>query len=248
MQLLVGRLSSLRRLSYVNVSTFNLVTRGPTLNFVAPISTLSTKVITVEPLTVDERPHCTSNQRDTIWSASARSRFSLCFGGVLSETGLWSCQGGRSLVPFNEVVLARCLHQKTDDRVEARESNDVGVKVEDKAAQPTEGKLSQKERLKRAVREYGATVIVFHVCISLFTLGVSYAAVSSGIDVVGFLAKIGVGQSILKLASGASTFVMAYAVHKVFAPARIACTLTATPFIVRYLRKIGFLKPPIPKS
>lgn len=45
-------------------------------------------------------------------------------------------------------------------------------------------------------------------------------------------------------AAGAATFVVAYAVHKVFAPARIAVTLTATPFIVRHLRKIGFLKPP----
>ncbi|KAK8742793.1 hypothetical protein OTU49_001676 [Cherax quadricarinatus] len=47
--------------------------------------------------------------------------------------------------------------------------------------------------------------------------------------------------------AGAATFVVAYAVHKVFAPARIAITLTATPFIVRHLRKIGFLKPPKPK-
>lgn len=45
-------------------------------------------------------------------------------------------------------------------------------------------------------------------------------------------------------AAGAATFVVAYAVHKVFAPARIAVTLTATPFIVRHLRRIGFLKPP----
>ena len=42
----------------------------------------------------------------------------------------------------------------------------------------TESKVSQAQRLKRAVKEYGSTVIVFHVCISLFTLGVSYAAVS----------------------------------------------------------------------
>ena len=47
-----------------------------------------------------------------------------------------------------------------------------------------------------------------------------------------------------KRAAGAATFVVAYAVHKVFAPARIAVTLTATPFIVRHLRKIGFLKSP----
>lgn len=68
----------------------------------------------------------------------------------------------------------------------------------------------------------------------------------SGLDVVGLLTKAGIGESIFqsKIAAGASTFVVAYAVHKVFAPVRIAITLTCTPFIVRYLRRIGFLKPP----
>jgi hypothetical protein len=66
----------------------------------------------------------------------------------------------------------------------------------------------------------------------------------SGIDLVGILEKLGVGQAFLesKLAAGASTFVVAYAVHKVFAPVRIGITLTATPFIVRYLRRVGIIK------
>ena len=38
--------------------------------------------------------------------------------------------------------------------------------------------LSQKERLKRAVKEYGGTVIVFHVTISLMSLGGFYLAVT----------------------------------------------------------------------
>lgn len=59
----------------------------------------------------------------------------------------------------------------------------------------------------------------------------------------GMLAYIGLLGS-GKLATNASTFVAAYAVHKVFAPVRIAITLSASPFIVTYLRRIGFLKPP----
>ena len=39
-------------------------------------------------------------------------------------------------------------------------------------------KLSQKERLKQAVSQYGATVIIFHVGISLVSLGGFYLAVS----------------------------------------------------------------------
>lgn len=63
---------------------------------------------------------------------------------------------------------------------------------------------------------------------------------------VALLQKIGVGETILssRVVSGASTFVVAYAVHKVFVPVRLGITLTATPLIVRHLRKIGFLKAP----
>jgi len=50
-----------------------------------------------------------------------------------------------------------------------------------------------------------------------------------------------------KIATGAGTFVIAYAVHKVFAPVRMATTLAATPLIVRYFRRAGFLKQPVSK-
>ncbi|ESO04579.1 hypothetical protein HELRODRAFT_78789 [Helobdella robusta] len=106
--------------------------------------------------------------------------------------------------------------------------------------------LTQRQRLKLAVRDYGSTVVIFHVTISLASLGICYLAVSSGLDVVAWLSWLGVGKSILesRLATGASTFVISYAVHKVFAPVRIGITLTCTPLIVRYLRRVGFLKAP----
>ena len=64
---------------------------------------------------------------------------------------------------------------------------------------------------------------------------------------VSLLSKIGVSEAVLesKLATGASTFVIAYAVHKVFAPVRIGMTLTCVPFIVRYMRKMRLVKKPI---
>lgn len=56
---------------------------------------------------------------------------------------------------------------------------------------------------------------------------------------VALLERFGWGDSALasKAGTGASTFVIAYAIHKVFAPVRISITLGATPFIVRVLRK-----------
>lgn len=58
------------------------------------------------------------------------------------------------------------------------------------------------------------------------------------------LNRINVGEGTLTriVTSNAGTFVVAYAVHKVFAPVRLGITLTATPFIVRYLRNKGILK------
>lgn len=45
-----------------------------------------------------------------------------------------------------------------------------------------------------------------------------------------------------KIATNAGTFAVAYGIHKVFAPVRIGITLASVPLIVRYLRRIGFLK------
>ncbi|XP_035213251.1 protein FAM210B, mitochondrial-like [Stegodyphus dumicola] len=109
--------------------------------------------------------------------------------------------------------------------------------------------LSQRERLKQAVKEYGTTLIVFHVGISLMSLGLSYLAVSNGVDPVKIFTFLGFSESVIssKVAVEGSTFVIAYGVHKVFAPVRIGITLSCVPFIVRYLRKIKWLKPPVKK-
>jgi hypothetical protein len=68
---------------------------------------------------------------------------------------------------------------------------------------------------------------------------------SSGLDVVAIIDKLGLSERLgSKTATNASTFVLAYAFHKLFAPARIGITLSVTPFLVRYLRAKGILKAP----
>ena len=61
-------------------------------------------------------------------------------------------------------------------------------------------------------------------------------------NLVGKAPFIGDQLSKSTVAAGASTFVIAYAVHKVFVPVRMSITITACPFIVRYLRAKGVLK------
>ncbi|XP_066478984.1 protein FAM210B, mitochondrial [Tiliqua scincoides] len=110
-------------------------------------------------------------------------------------------------------------------------------------------KPSKSQQLKKVFKEYGTVGVAFHVGISLMSLGMFYLAVSSGVDIAAILFKLGFDEALVqsKLAAGTSAFVLAYAIHKLFAPVRISITLVSVPLLVRYFRKIGFFKPPAPK-
>ncbi|XP_072917719.1 protein FAM210B, mitochondrial [Hemitrygon akajei] len=105
-------------------------------------------------------------------------------------------------------------------------------------------KLNKSQQLKQVFKEYGAVGVVFHTGISLASLGIFYLAVSSGVDMTAILYKMGFSEAVVqsRMAAGTSTFVIAYAVHKVFAPLRISITLVSVPLIVRYFRKMGLFK------
>lgn len=123
-------------------------------------------------------------------------------------------------------------------------TSNKGEKPADASADTSKVKVNpMKEKLRLAVRDYGATVIVFHIGISLISLGTFYLAASSGLDVEGMAQSVGFDGPVTAATVGsAGTFVVAYAIHKCFAPVRITITLTAAPFIVRYLRSKGILK------
>ncbi|XP_016069692.1 PREDICTED: protein FAM210B [Miniopterus natalensis] len=113
-----------------------------------------------------------------------------------------------------------------------------------------EKKLSKSQQLKKVFQEYGAVGVSVHIGISLVSLGMFYTVVSSGVDMSAILLKLGFKESLVqsKVAAGTSTFVVAYTIHKLFAPVRISITLVSVPLIVRYFRKVGFFKPPAAKS
>ncbi|XP_077384767.1 protein FAM210B, mitochondrial [Festucalex cinctus] len=112
--------------------------------------------------------------------------------------------------------------------------------------EPEGNKPSKSQQLKKVFKEYGAVGVSFHIGISLMSLGMFYLLISSGIDMAAMLSKLGFSEAIIrsKMAAGTSTFVLAYAVHKLFAPVRISITLVSVPFIVRHFRKTGLFKPP----
>lgn len=112
--------------------------------------------------------------------------------------------------------------------------------------EPEGDKPNKTQQLKKVFKEYGAVGVCFHIGISLMSLGMFYLLISSGIDMAAVLGKLGFSEAIIrsKMAAGTSTFVLAYAIHKLFAPARISITLVSVPLIVRYFRKTGLFKPP----
>ncbi|XP_036989565.2 protein FAM210B, mitochondrial [Artibeus jamaicensis] len=112
-----------------------------------------------------------------------------------------------------------------------------------------EKKQTKSQQLKKVFREYGAVGVCLHIGISLVSLGMFYLLVSSGVDMSAVLLKLGLGESLVqsKMATGTGTFVVAYAVHKLFAPVRISATLVSVPLVVRYFRRVGFFKPPAAK-
>ncbi|XP_011883377.1 PREDICTED: uncharacterized protein LOC105570634 [Vollenhovia emeryi] len=105
--------------------------------------------------------------------------------------------------------------------------------------------MSQKERFRLVLRDYGGILVAIHITISLISLGTCYVVVVSGIDVTPFVQKLTSGNEQIENVLKVSTdFVIAYTVHKLLAPVRIGISLAVTPPLVRRLRKMGLLKMP----
>ncbi|XP_062060374.1 protein FAM210B, mitochondrial [Lepus europaeus] len=144
---------------------------------------------------------------------------------------------------------ARLLRSARGD-CRGRQDPSRGTEATGSAVSSTGGsKQSKAQQLRKIFQEYGAVGVSLHIGISLISLGLFYTVVSSGVDMSAILLRLGFKESLVqsRMAAGTSTFVVAYAIHKLFAPVRISITLVSVPFIVRYFRKVGFFKPPAAK-
>ncbi|XP_053722951.1 protein FAM210B, mitochondrial [Synchiropus splendidus] len=174
-------------------------------------------------------------------------------GHVLFTGSCWSSSvsRGRTMQPSRCSSTSPSSRNQSPGQVDQNVKEDVTPSSADKTLEETElgaVKPSKAQQLKTVFKEYGAVGVSFHICISLMSLGMFYLLISSGLDMVSLLSKLGFSEAIIrsKMAAGTSTFVLAYAVHKLFAPVRISITLVSVPLIVRYLRKTGLFKPPTP--
>ncbi|XP_004370277.1 protein FAM210B, mitochondrial [Trichechus manatus latirostris] len=149
------------------------------------------------------------------------------------------------LRPGPDARLLRAAHGDSRGR---QDPSKVMETAGSEAGSP-EKQQSKSQQLRKIFKEYGAVGVSVHIGISLVSLGIFYTVVSSGVDMSALLLKLGFKESLVqsKLAAGTSTFVVAYAIHKLFAPVRISITLVSVPLLVRYFRKVGFFKPPAAK-
>ncbi|KAL4698662.1 hypothetical protein H8959_011319 [Pygathrix nigripes] len=92
----------------------------------------------------------------------------------------------------------------------------------------TEEKKQSKSQQLKKIFQYGTVGVSLYTGISLISLGIFYMVVSSGVDMSAVPLKLGFKESLVqsKMAAGTSTFVVAYAIHKLFAPLRIGITTT----------------------
>ena len=86
--------------------------------------------------------------------------------------------------------------------------------------------------LVTTLAEYGTLGIIFHQVFSILSLIICYCVVSCGFDVNGFLEYFDLMST---LPSGATSFVIAFVVHKTMTPLRIFVTINCVPFIARSL-------------
>ncbi|XP_041836890.1 protein FAM210B, mitochondrial [Melanotaenia boesemani] len=176
---------------------------------------------------------------------------------VFSFTGNCGVSSGRCFTTSNMQTRASSTsaatkksEEQADNKGDVQEASPTSTteKGLGDTPEPEGVKLNKTQQLKKVFKEYGAVGVSFHIGISLMSLGMFYLLISSGIDMAALLCKLGFSEAMVqsKMAAGTSTFVLAYAIHKLFAPVRISITLVSVPLIVRYFRKTGLFKPPTP--
>jgi hypothetical protein len=97
---------------------------------------------------------------------------------------------------------------------------------------PGQGPKTLTVRLKDTMTRYGKTATAFHSTVYVATLGVTFVAVSNGLDSSALLTSIGVDDSVIP--SGAGEAAASWALCAVTGPPRSVLTIVATPVVSRW--------------
>lgn len=115
--------------------------------------------------------------------------------------------------------------------------------------------LGLTAKFKILFRQYGIVLMSVYISTTICWVAVFYYAVKN-FDVMNYLENIGVFKFLEKIGfsyaeklkeSNASDWLMTYLLYEIAKPIRYVVTLFGTVYSVRYLRKMGYFKPP-PKA
>lgn len=98
-------------------------------------------------------------------------------------------------------------------------------------------KPDEKQKLKPQdlLKKYGAAYLITSITLAIISYAICYLLISTGVDVVSLLEKIGIQST--TATSNAGTAAIAYAVHKAASPIRFPPTVALTPVVAGWIGK-----------
>ncbi|OUC46846.1 hypothetical protein D917_07395 [Trichinella nativa] len=121
-----------------------------------------------------------------------------------------------------------------------------GSPPDKKADVDDESKLTTYQKFKLTFKRYWYVLVPVHLITSSVWLGSFYYLAVSGVDLVGILESMGFSEQILnrlKQAPRAGNIALAYAMFKIVTPLRYTATIGVTAVSVKYLVRMGLIKP-----
>lgn len=91
---------------------------------------------------------------------------------------------------------------------------------------------SDKVKPQDLLRKYGPAYLITSIFLAVISYALCYILISSGVDVVFLLEKVGIKSSVA--ATNTGTAAIAYAVHKAASPIRFPPTVALTPVVARW--------------
>eukprot|EP00232_Nephroselmis_pyriformis_P019330 CAMPEP_0182873620 /NCGR_PEP_ID=MMETSP0034_2-20130328/12441_1 /TAXON_ID=156128 /ORGANISM="Nephroselmis pyriformis, Strain CCMP717" /LENGTH=204 /DNA_ID=CAMNT_0025006279 /DNA_START=53 /DNA_END=667 /DNA_ORIENTATION=- len=98
-----------------------------------------------------------------------------------------------------------------------------------------DGKPSAGSQAKQLLKVYGSAYLITSISLSLVSISICYALVSSGVDIGSLLGKVGL--EVTSTSTNVGTFALAYAAHKALSPVRFPPTVALTPMVAKAMGK-----------
>jgi hypothetical protein len=147
---------------------------------------------------------------------------------------LWSKQSIRIIVQgIGKLKNFSESRFKTNQGSQSVLNSAIGINKEPHTViKPDEG---QKVKPKDLLQKYGPAYLATSITLAIISYATCYLLISTGVDVIALLEKLGIKSTVTALNTGTAT--IAYAVHKATSPIRFPPTVALTPMVAGWFGK-----------